>query len=109
MSTIVAAVGWLLGLHLAASLPPALGPGTLLLLVAVVALGRLWRAVPSAKLLAVALGFAILGVLRAQAVGPADAGPGSIAAWADRGRVEVVGRVADEPAVLDRGVRLRVD
>jgi competence protein ComEC len=106
--TIVASVGWLLGLGLAAALPLALGLGALLLLVGASAVGYLWRGVPAAKLLAVAVGCAVLGVLRAQAES-ADTGPGSVAAWAGRGRVEVQGRIDGEPAVLDRAVRLRVE
>src|SRR5688572_5088342 len=108
MVTIVAAVGWLLGLGLAASLPLALSLGALLLLVGAISIGYLWRGVPAAKLLAIVVVFAVLGVLRAQAE-RADTGPGSVAAWAGRGRVELQGRIAGEPTVLDRAVRLRVE
>jgi competence protein ComEC len=107
MATIVAAIGWLVGLRVGAAAPPLFGAAALALLVGVGALGWLWRRVPAARLAAVGGVFALLGVLRVQAEAP-EVGPGTIASWADRGRVEVQGRVVAEPERLDRGVRLRV-
>ena len=107
MATIVAVVAWLVGLQLGPAAPPLLGPAALALLVGAAALGWLWRRAPAARLAGLSGVFVLLGVLRAQAV-QAEVGPGSVAAWADRGTVEVRGRIDAEPERLDRSVRLRV-
>ncbi|HEY3079248.1 MAG TPA: ComEC/Rec2 family competence protein [Chloroflexota bacterium] len=107
MATIVAALGWLLGLRVGALAPPLFGAAALALIAGVAALGWLWRRSPAGRLAAVAVVCALLGILRAQAVA-AEVGPGTIAAWTDRGRIEVQGRIAAEPERLDRSVRLRV-
>ena len=108
MATIVAAVGWLAGLHFGRSAPAleaVLGLG-LILVVGLV--GFLWRGVPAARLAAVAVVFGLFGVLRVQSDGPATPG-GSLTSWTYAAEpVEVVGRVADEPSGDAQGAQLRI-